>query len=231
MVGAQRALLLALGLRLEGITKIDAELPAALGGQSKQADTKIAGAMETFLASDVIYSQRVVPLIEQELSGKGITATTTEARFLPNLGWLEASTVVARLAGQLSGGSSATATAPGHHGSVLKGVSVGATTLEPEPALNHVSGGGNPTFTVSVEDDGEFTESGVTVELTITAGGKTTTTTGVIGQTEPGKTSKVEIAVTGIPLTAAASIVAAVKPVPGETNHEGTKNTYLAVFE
>ncbi len=231
MVGAQRALLLALGLRLEGITKIAAELPAALGGQSKQVAPKIAGAMETFLASDVIYSQRVVPLIEQELSANGITASTPGARFLPNLGWLETSTVLARLTGQASTGSSTTAAAPGHHGSVLKGVSVGATALEPEPALNHISGGGNPTFTVSVEDDGEFTETGVTVELAVTAGGKTTTETGVISQTEPGKTAKVNIAVTGIPLSAAASITAAVKPVPGETNHEGTKNTYLAVFE
>ena len=53
MSGAQRALLLALDLRVEGITKIAALLPAALGGQSKQAAPKIAGDMEIFLASDV----------------------------------------------------------------------------------------------------------------------------------------------------------------------------------
>jgi hypothetical protein len=231
MTGAQRAFLLALGLRVEGITKLAAQLPAALGGQGKQVGPKIAGAMETFLASDVIYSQRVAPLIQQELNANGITETTPGARFLPNLGWLETNTLLGRLTGQVSAGSSSTAAAAGHHGSALKGVSVGSNTLEPEPALNHISGGGNPTFTVSVEDAGEFTESGVTVDLTVTAGGKTTTTSGVISKTEPGKTSKVEIAVSGIPLSAAASVVAAVRPVPGETNHEGTKNTYLAVFE
>jgi len=230
LTAAQRELLLALGLRVEGITKIAAQLPAALGGQARQVAPKIAGAMETFLASDVIYSQRVVPLIQQELNANGVTATTTSARFLPNVGWLETSTVISRLTGQAGAGSSATAAAPGHHGSVLKGVSVGSNTLEPEPALNHVSGGGNPTFTVSVEDDGEFTEPNVTVDVAVTVGGRTITKSGVIPQTEPGKTSKVEIAVPGIPLAAAANIVASVQPVPGETNHEGTKNTYLAIF-
>ncbi len=91
MVGAQRNLLMTtLDLRVEGMTKIAALLPAALGGQSKQASAQIAGDMEIFLASDVIYSQRVVPLIQQTLDGDGIHGLTPAPdRFLPNLGWLE----------------------------------------------------------------------------------------------------------------------------------------------
>jgi len=53
----------------------------------------------------------------------------------------------------------------------------------------------------------------------------------VIDTTEPGKTVNVEISVPGIPLTVASKIEVAVEPVPGETNHEGTKSNYLAIFE
>ncbi len=57
--------------------------------------------MEIFLASDVIYSQRVAPLIQQALAADGISGlTTASTRFLPNIGWLEASTVAARLTGE-----------------------------------------------------------------------------------------------------------------------------------
>ena len=72
MVGAQRNLLSALNFRVEGMTKLAALLPTALGGKSKQASTEIAGDMEIFLASDVIYSQRVAPLIQETLRSDGI---------------------------------------------------------------------------------------------------------------------------------------------------------------
>jgi hypothetical protein len=231
MAAAQQALLLALDLRLEGMTKLTALLPSALGGQAKQTSTKIAGDMEIFLASDVLYSQRVAPLIQQTLAADGVQGlTTASTRFLANIGWLEPATALARITGQAAS-SSQGAVAPGHHGSVLKGVSVGTTTLEPEPAINHISGGGSPTFTLAVENDGEFTETDVKVDVTVTAGGKQYKASHVINTTEPGKAVNVEIPVPGIPLGVASKIEAAVEPVPGETNHEGTKSTYLAIFE
>ena len=231
MVGAQRALLLALGLRLEGITKIAAELPAALGGQSKQVAPKIAGAMETFLSSDVIYSQRVAPLIQQELSANGITATTPGARFLPNLGWLEASTVAARLAGA-AGGSASTSTgiAPGTHGSALIAVAVGTNTLEGGETLNHVKGGASPAFTVTVENTGSNVETNVKVEVTVTTAGQQRKDAHVINSTQPGSKVNVEIPVTGVPLGVASKVEVEVDAVPGETNTENNKGTYLAIF-
>lgn len=232
MAAAQQNLLLALDLRLEGMTKLTSLLPTALGGQAKQTSTKIAGDMEIFLASDVVYSQRVAPLIQQALAGDGINGVTTAStRFLPNIGWLEPATVLARLTGQAASSSPSGAVAPGHHGSVLKGVSVGTTALEPEPAINHISGGSSPTFTAAVENDGEFTETDVKVDATVTAAGKQYKASHVIDTTEPGKSVNVEISVPGIPLTVASKIEVAVEPVPGETNHEGTKSNYLAIFE
>jgi hypothetical protein len=231
MQDAQRNLLLALHLRSEGLAKIANLVRTALGGQGKQASTYIAGAMELFLASDVIWSQRVVPLTQQALTGDGIDGESTQGtQFLPNLGWLEPSTVLARLSGQPASSGQSSQVTPGTHGSSLLGVSVGSTALEPSPALNHISGGANPTFTVKVEDSGSNPETGVKVEVSVTAGGKQYKASHVIDKTEPGATSTVDIPVEGVPQGAAARITVYVQPVPGETNAENNKGTYLAVF-
>jgi hypothetical protein len=229
MSSAQRDLLLALDFRTEGIQKIGALLPTALGGQSAQVAPKIAGDMELFLASDVIYSQRVVPLIEQTLASAGVRASTPAVRFLPNLGWLETSTVVARLTGQAKAGST-TATTTGTHGSALIGVAVGTNSLQPEPTLNHIAGGGSPTFTVTVENAGESAETNVEVEVDVTAAGKSLKASHAINSIQPGSKANVEIPVTGVPLEVASKIQVNVAPVPGETNTENNKNTYLAIF-
>jgi len=231
MAAAQQALLLTLDLRVEAMTKLTSLLPTALGGQAKQLSPRIAGAMEIFLASDVIYSQRVAPLVQQTLASNGITGlSTTPTRFLPNLGWLEAATVLSRIGGQSSAGSSSNGLAPGTHGSALLGVSVGANTLQPEPELNHISGGANPTFTVNVEDSGENAETNVKVDVTVTAAGKQYKASHVIDQTQPGSKYNVEIPVSGIPLGAAAKVEAYVEPVPGETDVENNKASYIAIF-
>ena len=230
MAGAQSNLLLTQDLRAEAITKIAALLPTALGGQGKQAMTLIAGDMEIFLASDVIYSQRVAPLIQQTLTSNGVHGVSTaSSHSLPNLGWLEPSTVESRI----SGHSSSTPSAPvvsGNHGSALKEVSVGTNKLEPEPTLNHVTGGSNPTFTAGVENSGEFEEHNVKVDVTVTAAGKQYKASHVINSTQPGTKVNVEIPVAGIPLGVAAKVEAYVEPVTGETNAENNKATYLAIF-
>jgi hypothetical protein len=230
MATAQRALLMALDLRVEGMTKIAALVPTALGGQGKQASSLIAGDMEIFLASDVLFSQRVVPLIQQTLASNGIHGLSTSAsRLLPNVGWLDPATAQSRISGQAS--SSATSTpVTGNHGSALKGVAVGTNTLAPEPTLNHITGGGSPTFTVTVEDSGEASETNVRVDITVTAAGKQYKASHVINKTEPGKSVNVEIPVAGVPLGVASKIEANIEGVPGENDLENNKGTYLAIF-
>jgi hypothetical protein len=229
MDSAQRDLLLSLDLRAEGVEKVANLLRTALGGQAKQASTAIAGDMENFLASDVIYSQRVAPLIEQTLKAGGAEGqTVASTHFLPNIGWLEPSTVQARITGQAASSSSAPVT--GNHGSALKGVSVGASTLEPEPTLNHIGGGSNPIFTVAVENSGEFPETNVKVDVTVTAAGKQYASSHTIEKTEPGKTVNANVSVTGVPLSVASKIEVKIEAVPGENDTENNKNTYLAIF-
>jgi hypothetical protein len=231
MEGAQRNLLLVFDLRSEGLAKIANLVRTALGGQGKQASTYIAGAMELFLTSDVLWSQRVAPLIQQALAGDGIQGQSTPGtQFLPNLGWLEPTTVLDRLTGQPTSSAQSSQITPGTHGSALVGVSVGSTALEPSPAVNHISAGANPTFTVKVEDSGSNPETDVKVEVTVTAAGKQYKASHVIDKTEPGATASVDIPVEGVPQEAAAEITVYVQPVPGETNLENNKGTYLAVF-
>jgi hypothetical protein len=236
MTSAQRYLLLALDLRTEGLTKLAALLPTALGKQGKQASAQIAGDMENFLASDVIYSQRVAPLIQQTLSSAGVHGlTTASTRFLPNIGWLEASTTEARLSGHGASASQNGQPVTGNQGSALKGVSVGGNTLVAESAesgesMNHISGGSNPTFTVQVENSGESSQTNVKVDVTVTAAAKQLRASNVIEKTEPGKTASVNIPVTGVPLGVAAKIEVYVEPVPGENDLENNKGTYLAIF-
>jgi hypothetical protein len=231
MSSAQHYLVQVFDFRVEGLTKLASLVPVALGGKNKQAFTTIAGDMEIFLASDVIYSQRVAPLIQQTLAAANIHGlTTAPTHFLPNIGWLEPTTVTSRMTGQPSGSAQNGAVTPGNHGSALKGVSVGGTALEVEPALNHIKAAGNPTFTVMVEDSGEFPETNVKVNLTVTAAGKQLKASHVIEKTEPEKTVNVAIPVTGVP-SGAGKIEVNIAGVPGENDLENNKSSYLAIFE
>jgi hypothetical protein len=228
MTAAQRDFLLTLDLRLEGLQKLANLVRTALGGQNAQAASSIAGAMETFLASDVVYSQRVAPLIQQQLTGGGVNSQpTTASRFLPNLAWLQASTVQAKLTGQSPSGGAVT---PGTHGHSLKGVSVGTTALEPSPTINHIGGGSNPTFTVMVENDGSNPQTNVKVDVSVTSEGRTLSASHVIDKTEPGSTTNVDIPVNGVTIGAASRVSVNVEPVPGETNTENNKGSYIVIF-
>ncbi|HEV2998725.1 MAG TPA: hypothetical protein VGX16_06415 [Solirubrobacteraceae bacterium] len=233
MQDAQRNFTLVMNLREEGLKKIAGLVRTALGGQGAQASTLMAGNMGIFLTSDILYSQRVAPLVEQTLGENGVHGEEiASTRFLPNVGWLEASTLRARLTGQSSGsGASSGTIAPGTHGHAITGVSVGANALQPSPALNHVSGGASPTFTVMVQNSGGNPETNVKVEVTVTSSGKSLKATQVVGKTEPGTTTSVEVPVSGVPLGAASQVLAYVQPVPGEKNLENNKGTFLVVFE
>jgi hypothetical protein len=229
MTAVQRDLLLALDMRVEGLTKVANLIREALGGQVQRASPKIAGAMEIFLASDVVYSQRVVPLIQQELAAGGVSGqTTSQSRFLPNLGWLTPATVQSKITGQAT--TSTGAVAPGTHGHSLKGVSVGTNTLTPSPTLNHVSGGANPTFTVMVENAGSNPETNIKVDVSVTTEGKTVSASHLINKTDPGSTSNVDIPVNGVTLGAASRVSVNIEAVPGETETANNKGAYIAIF-
>jgi hypothetical protein len=232
MTEAQRNLLLALDLRAEGLMKVATLISAELGTQAKQASTKIAGDMEIFLGSDVIFAQRVVPLIETGLHAGGVTGlSTSSSRFLPNLGWLEPEKVLSRIGGQSSGETGSGEVSPGTHGHALTGVSVGETALSAQPVINHISAGTNPTFTVMLQNSGENTETNVKVDVEVEGGEKKIKVTRTINKTEPGQSTSVDIPVQGVALGVASRVTVFIHPVPGETDVENNKGVFIADFE
>ena len=92
---------------------------------------------------------------------------------------------------------------------------MGSTELAAEPALNHLSGGGSPTFSVSVENSGESTSTNLKVTVTVSAGGKQYKSSGTIEKLEAGKTAPAQVTVTGIPTGAATKVEVSVEAVPG----------------
>ena len=75
VTAAQHDFELVMNLRAEGVKNIGDQLSRALSNQPTAiaAIRGVAGQMQAFLASDVIYSQRVAPLILQALDDNDIT--------------------------------------------------------------------------------------------------------------------------------------------------------------
>ncbi len=231
MSEAQRNLLLALQMRAEALEKIEGLLHKLTGSEAKAASQHLAGAMEILLASDVIWSQRVQPLVHEELSASGVhDLTTADSRSLPNLGWLNAETAVARITGKEEAESSGHVSA-GTHGDALTGLAVGGITLAAEPAENHLSGGANPTFTLTFQNTGENSETNTKVLVSVTSAGNTVSASHTVEKTEPGQTYNVNVTVKGVTTGVPAKVEAKVEKVAGETNLENNKASYLAVFE
>ena len=236
MAPAQRNLELVLNFRAEGLKKVADLIPSALGrGQTSQnAIKRIAGEMQLFLASDVVHSQRVAPLIRDALKTNGITGQTIAgSQFLPDIAWLSPATISARLGrgtGTTSGSGQPT---PGLHGHGLLSTAVGDKALQPKStgAVTTVPTSANVAFTVKFANQGDNNESNVKVSIRVVGGGKNITQTKTIAQTK----SKAESTVT-IPLGQAppvgvgTTVTVAVAKVPGEENLTNNRSQYSVIF-
>ena len=167
MKGAQQSLLLALQFRRDGLAAIAEKIRTALGDEGEAANTaitQIAGQMQTFLASDVLYQTRVAPLIKHALDDAEIGGQKiASSRFLPGIEWLSEKTVAAELDQQLTGGTRKTGEiAPGTHGTGLESVTVGNTKLQPD-APNRLPASADTAFVVRFTNQGENDEFDVKV--------------------------------------------------------------------
>jgi hypothetical protein len=240
MTPAQRNLELVLNLRAAGLTKIADQIPAALGrGQtSEDAINKIAGEMQAFLASDVVYSQRVAPLIKDALDSNDVKGQQIAgSRFMTDVSWLSPATVAARLgrSGTSGGGTGTSGTAaPGLHGHGLVGTSIGAVALNPEApgVVNRVPWSANPAITVKFANQGDNDESNVKVSVSVKATtGKAITATKTIGQTKAKQQSTVNISLgaapaAGVPTTLSVLIA----KVLGEKKTDNNRSSYTVIF-
>jgi len=209
------------------------QIPVALGGLSDAGPAlkRIAGDNEQILASDVIFQVRVSPLIAEQVASHDIQAAALPSSvWVRDLSWLQEGTVASRLTGASGTGTNGTALAPGTHGHSLTSVSVGGNTLNPAPQVNNISGGANPTFQVTLQNTGENPQTGVQVQVSVTAEGQKRTKTTTIPLTKPGATYTEPVQVQGVPLQVPASVTVNVLPVPGEKNVANNKGTFTAVF-
>jgi hypothetical protein len=236
MVGAQQNLLIALEMRRNALKYIAGRISNALGDSGDVADkaiTQIAGQMQLFLSSDVIYSTRVVPFIQAGLDERKVGGQRiATSRWLPSLTWLNPVTVASQLDQQLSTGNTTPGqpTGPGLHGTGIQSVTYGATTLQPGTSNRLVYKPGT-AFDVKFANQGDNDEFQVKVTIRIKAGTQTTTVTTTIDKIAKGTTADARIPLTKTPpIDAAATITVQVAAVPGEKKLDNNKADYPALF-
>jgi hypothetical protein len=222
--GAQAELVETLSFRAEGIAQIADALPSALtdGDQAEGAAKRIADAMQLFLTSDQIYVKRVLPALDEVLEQQGLSQTLTESTFLTDLSWLDPAEVADRLGGIASGGTTDDGeAAPGLHGNGLGSVTLGGQTLVAGGSTS-VTATGDLSFEVQVLNQGENTETDVTVTATVGSGGDETTAEGVIDTIAAGESQTVTIPLDETPPTGqSVPITIEVELVPGEDESVG----------
>jgi hypothetical protein len=238
MKAAQQSVLIALELRRDGLEAIAADIRTALGDQGRAADqaiSRIAGQMQSFTASDVLWHSRVVPFIKDALTKGDVGGQTIqESRFLSDISWQSPQFVAQKLGQQLSTGSGAQSnqpTGPGLHGTGLNGTSYGNTTLQPGVTnrLTYVAG---QAFTVSFTNQGDNDEFNIKVTLQIAReSGSPITITRTVQKVAQGEKATVTLPLNRKPpLGTALTINVSVAPVPGEKKTDNNKSSYPTLF-
>ena len=216
--------------RADAIKQIAAKLPAALGDtrESRDAINSIAGQMQAFLASDVIYLQRTIPELNQAYDKQGVDERFPTDRFLPDLGWLDPDTVETRLS--RIGGTSQAST-PGLHGTGVQGVIAKPSGTElTDSGVNRVPVADQMTFDVAVQNQGESDETDVSVSIAI-GDGKSINVEQTIPRIAAGQEETVSIPLGEKPDTNGVSnVTVEVAPVPGEGTKDNNRVRYQVAF-
>jgi hypothetical protein len=225
MSEAQSALELVYDLRSSAMNEIADRMSTALGEVgSEQAMAAIARQMRVLAASDVLYAAVVRPQINAVLADNGVDGSDVpKSIFVPDeTQWLDEDEVSAAL-GSVSGATGGAT--PGVHGLGLIGTSVNGTELSAESATSVLSEG-TPEVEVEVQNQGESTENGVSVSVTVDGN----TLQGTIDSIGAGETSSVSIPLTGAP-KGEVTLEVEVDAVPGERVTENNEASYSVAFE
>lgn len=226
MSHAQNALELTYELRASAMDEIAEKMSTALGDVGAQQATKnIAAQMRKLLGSDSLYAAVVRPEIDGVLAANGIEGSDVpKSVFLPEeTRWLDEAEVSAAL-GSVSGSSGESTN--GIHGLGLIGTSVNGTELTAESTTS-VSSEGTPEVEVEVANQGESTENGISVSVSVSGG---TTLSGTIDSIGVGESETVAIPLTPAP-SGEVALEVKVATVPGEKVSENNEASYNVAFE
>lgn len=230
---AQRWALTTLEFRRDGVQRIAEKVQEVKGNAGESAIRSIAGQMRAFDASDVIWSQRAIPLIESALKDAGVSpesAPVARSSFLKDSAWLDPTFVASRLGSSISGGGGGAggAVAPGTHGHALSSVTVGATTLN-AAAVNRIPASPAPVFTVKIANQGENDEHNVRVRVEVAGSAPVVRT---IPLSSKGQEATATVALTKSPAVdgSVVRVTVTVLPVPGEKTTSNNTLTYQVLF-
>jgi hypothetical protein len=224
MKRAQGNLELAYQLRSSAMEEIAEKMSTALGDAgAEKAMAGIAKQMQKLLASDVVYETVVRPEVDGVLADNDITDTSLlKSTFLPDEKWLEESAVSEAL-GAISGNSGSST--PGVHGLGLVGVSVNGSELV-EGGATTVAGEEGVEVEVTVQNQGESTENGVSVSVSVEGN----TLKGEIDEIAAGEEGTATIPLTPTP-SGEVTLEVEAGPVPDEQVTENNEATYTLLVE
>lgn len=237
MTAAQQSFLITMEMRRDGLQSVADRIRTALSSDAEAADAaiqEIAGAMQLFLSSDVIYTSRVYPLIESTLRDADVGAQQLqETQFMPGIQWLDPNVVADALGQQLSsgdGGGQRGEPAPGLHGTGIDSVQVGDQTLEPD-AANRIAYGADTEFTVNFTNQGEHDEVDLVVVLRVDGGPEPLRVQKEVASVPAGTAAAATLGLDKAPpLDTPVTITVQVKPVPGEEKKDNNTTEYDAAF-
>jgi len=237
MTAAQRNLEQVLNLRANGIKKIAGDLGAAKtqGRGAVDAIRRISGQMQLFLASDVIYSQYVKPLISEALADADLKSTEVlGSRFLQSFGWLDFGQTAERVNPD-AGGAGSTPTgepAPGSHGHGLTSTAIGSTTLVAGDTPSRVTVTAGMALAVTFQNQGDNDEANVKVTAKVQpSSGRAYTTSKTVSQTKSGESANVSLPLTQAPAKGStATITVTIGKVPGEQKTDNNTASYTVFF-
>jgi hypothetical protein len=233
---ANAHLVYALQMRVDGLSNIANEIEPALSSEHQEAVQEVTAQMATFLASDVLYKSYAAKELVSALHGAGIIVggdngtPINGGQFLPSVNWLQASYVGAQLGVSVSSGksssSSSSANVTGLHGDGLNSVSYNGTTLSDGSS---VTANPPPTFTLSVTDQGNFTESDVVCKVEVV--GTSISGTKVLPSIAKGQTATCDVTLRSAPPQGSYTIKAIVDKVPGEKDLTNNSEGVAVVFK
>jgi hypothetical protein len=210
---------------------VAAELPGALAQEERRSSTgRIAQMMQVFVASDVLLKSRYGPVLTDALEEEEVDATPAGPEaltFVTNLDWLQPDFVADQIAGIRGSGGTAT---PGLHGNGLGTVSLGGVALTPGGSAT-VQLTRDTAFDVQVVNQGDSTETDVTVSVTVGSGGDAIDAEETIDEIAAGEAKNVTIPLSEQPPTGQeVPITVRVEPVPGEEVTDNNEAEFTIIF-
>lgn len=231
---AQSALVQVMELREQAIGIIANNIQAtATTSTSAAAIGQIAEAMYMLSGSDVTYKTFVAPKLAQALNGASIPVGGTSGaqiyagQIMGDLGWLNPTTVGARIKANLPASVLNKAVPGKSQGHELNYVTVGGTQLS-TVSLNTVAASPTPTFTLNFANSGQTPE--YRVECIVKVDTVSDEGVAIVKETLPNQTYTCNVKLPSKPPSSYWNVTATIKPVPGETNVANNTQTFKVDF-